>query len=199
MKNKILSCLSALVLFLLIFSFIHILHFRIFQVEVVLYSTVVDLALALTVLACLTTFTAIGKSLSVLEITLLYFNLALIGSLFAVMGPTVIDRSLSIYILEKIDQRGGGIKQSAFAEIFRIEYMKEHRLVDVRLTEQFRTGSARLDGQCVRITPLGRLIVSFTQFYRRNLLPKRRVLLGSETDALTDPFRHSSVESNYRC
>ena len=57
----------------------------------------------------------------------------LIGYAFAISIPTVIDRSLSIYILEKIDQRGGGIKQEAFERVFTNEYMLEHRLVDVRL------------------------------------------------------------------
>ena len=37
----------------------------------------------------------------------------LLGFLYALTFPTIIDRSLSVYILEKIAQRGGAVRQSA--------------------------------------------------------------------------------------
>jgi len=60
----------------------------------------------------------------------------LVGYSIAISIPTVIDRSLSFYILEKINQRGGGIQLERFEEVFTREYVKEHRLEDVRITKQ---------------------------------------------------------------
>jgi hypothetical protein len=79
----------------------------------------------------------------------------LAGSIFAIAVPTVIDRSLSFYILEKIQQRRGGIQLSRFDELFTEEYMKEHRVVDVRVTEQLESGAVIIDDGCVRLTKRG--------------------------------------------
>ncbi|WP_216074005.1 hypothetical protein, partial [Acinetobacter baumannii] len=63
------------------------------------------------------------------------------GYVFAISVPTVIDRSLSFYILEKLQQRGGGIREDAFRQVFTEEYVREHHLVEVRLTEQLQSGT----------------------------------------------------------
>jgi hypothetical protein len=113
--------------------------------------------------------------------------------------PTVIDRSLSFYILEKLQQRGGGILQSRFAEVFTQEYLKEDRLVDVRLTEQLQSGTIRIENGCVQLTPKGDNLASFSRYFRAHLLPKQRLLLGTYSDDLTDPFRHSTMQVDYLC
>ena len=79
----------------------------------------------------------------------------LAGYALAISVPTVIDRSLSFYILEKLHQRGGGIQLARFEEVFTAEYVKEHRLVDVRLTEQLQTGTVLIENGCVKLTPRG--------------------------------------------
>jgi hypothetical protein len=113
--------------------------------------------------------------------------------------PAVLDRSLSFYILEKLQQRGGGIQQARFAEIFTQEYVKEHRLVDVRLTEQMESGTIKIDNGCVRLTAKGDRLATFSRFFRTHLLPKRRLLMGQYSDDLTDPFRHSATQVDYLC
>ena len=60
----------------------------------------------------------------------------------------MIDRSLSFYILEKLDQRGGGIKVDKMDIVFTKEYLKEHRLIDIRLTEQLKTKTVIIDKNC---------------------------------------------------
>ena len=45
----------------------------------------------------------------------------LLGYILAISVPTVLDRSLSFYILEKLQQRGGGIQQSRFNEVFTLD------------------------------------------------------------------------------
>jgi hypothetical protein len=44
--------------------------------------------------------------------------------IYAISMPTVIDRSLFFYILEKLHQRGGGIMLSSFDDIIKNEYIE---------------------------------------------------------------------------
>ena len=113
--------------------------------------------------------------------------------------PTVIDRSLSFYILEKLQQRGGGIKQDSFEQIFTQEYVKEYRLVDVRLTEQLQSGTIIIENGCVKLTEKGERVANFGRYFRKHWLPKERLLMGKYTDDLTDPFRSSTASPNYTC
>jgi hypothetical protein len=123
----------------------------------------------------------------------------MVGYAFAISVPTVIDRSLSFYILEKIDQRGGGIRQDAFEQVFTQEYIKEHLLVNVRLTEQVKSGTITIKNGCVLLTRRGLFIASISRIFRQNWLPKKRLLLNEYTDTLTDPFRNSSIHKDYIC
>lgn len=185
--------------FLLLFLLIHLGHARWFPVDVILYSALYDGALALAVTALLLYAWRRRSILSGTEKTLVICLCASLGYIFAITVPTVIDRSLSIYILEKLAQRGGGIRQGAFKRIFQEEYLLEHRLVEARLTEQVTSGTIKIVNGCVVLTDWGRLITRFTAFYRHNLLPKKRQLMGEYTDALTNPFRNSRSDVNYRC
>jgi hypothetical protein len=123
----------------------------------------------------------------------------LAGYALAISVPTVIDRSLSFYILEKLQQRGGGIRYAAFEQVFTQEYLKEHRLVDVRLTEQLESGTVRIEHGCVRLTDKGERLAHFSRYFRQHWLPKQRQLMGQYSDALTDPFRHSAPAPDYEC
>jgi hypothetical protein len=113
------------------------------------------------------------------------------GYAFAVTGPTILDRSLSFYILEKLQQRGGGVREDAIGTIFVTEYMPEFRLVDVRLTEQLQSGTIVIENGCVKLTEKGQRLASLSRFIRTHFLPKHRLLAGEYTDALVDPFVNS--------
>lgn len=78
--------------------------------------------------------------------------------------------------------------------------MIEHRLVDVRLTEQLESGTIELseDG-CVLLTPKGALFVRFSLYSRSKWLPSQRLLNGTYTDDLVDPFRNGSPDFDYDC
>jgi hypothetical protein len=123
----------------------------------------------------------------------------LAGYAFAISVPTVIDRSLSFYLLEKLQQRGGGIRQDAFADVFTKEYLPEHRLVDVRLTEQLQSGTIVIHDGCVELTPRGQRLAHFSRWFRAHWLPRRRLLMGQYTDDLTNPFRHGAGRVDYTC
>ncbi len=196
---KLTRAAAATALFVLLLGVIYYIHIAFFNVNVVFYAAITDAVLA-TLLAALAIFSiAYFKPLSNFEKSQLLVIWLLAGYGFAISVPAVIDRSLSFYILEKMQQRGGGIKQNSFEEVFTKEYVKEHRLVDVRLTEQLESGTIVIKDGCVMLTERGESIATFGRFFRRNLLPKKRLLMGEYSDDLTNPFRHSIETFDYTC
>lgn len=196
MKAKLF--IAANVFFVVLLLVIYFLHIKLFDVNVIFYAAIADgIIAALLMYASL--FMPWFRALTGYERFLMLFVWLLLGYSFAISVPTVIDRSLSFYILEKLSQRGGGIRQDAMQDVFVKEYMVEDRLIDVRLTEQLQSGTIVIRNGCVKLTEKGRLISDVSRYFRENLLPKRRLLMGKYTDVLTDPFRHSPEQVNYRC
>lgn len=197
--NRYLRAFFICVIFVILLLATHYIHVRFFTVNVVLYAAMLDAVLAsvlafggLAALGLLAPFSGLEKVL--LGVVWLFAGYA-----FAISVPTVIDRSLSFYILEKIQQRGGGIRQDRMEDVFIKEYVVEHRLVDIRLTEQLESGTVEIVKGCVRLTDKGRRVADLGRFYRTHLLPKRRLVMGRYTDDLTDPFRHSVAAVDYQC
>lgn len=182
----------------LLYFVVNYLHFRFLDVNVVLYAAMFDAALASAIVA-IAVWRPVAKWLAPREAVLAVLLGFSASVFFALALPTVIDRSLSIYILEKLAQRGGGIREDAFARVFTEEYLPEHHLVEIRLTEQLQSGTIRIDNGCVRLTPRGWMVTEISRAYRQNLLPKRRLLMGAFTDTLTDPFRNSKPVTDYVC
>jgi hypothetical protein len=77
--------------------------------------------------------------------------------------------------------------------------VKEHRLVDVRLTEQLESGTIQIEDGCVKLTEKGNKIARFSRAFRQNFLPKQRLLMGKYSDDLINPFRSSVSTSDYSC
>lgn len=196
---KIQLVIAATLLYALLLGVIHCLHVSFAPVNVVFYAAIGDAAIASIAAGTVLFFHSSFRPLGGLEKWQLLVIWLLAGYGFAISVPTVIDRSLSFYILEKLQQRGGGIKQDKFEEVFIREYLPEHRLMEVRLTEQLQSGTIAIENGCVRLTEKGNRVASFGRFYRQNFLPKKRLLMGTYTDALTDPFRHSENIPDYQC
>lgn len=186
-------------LFLIVLISVYMLHITIFRVNVVFYATIADALIAAAVCTIVLLFFQYFSILNVLEKSQLVIIWLLSGYAFAISVPTVIDRSLSFYILEKIQQRGGGIRQNAFEQIFTKEYVKEHQLVDVRLTEQLESGTIKIKDGCVLLTAKGERVAAFGRYYRTHWLPKQRLLMGRYSDDLTDPFKFSDEDFDYSC
>jgi hypothetical protein len=197
---KIRYALVSTLFFLAILFLIYYIHVTYLRVNIVFYASITDAMIAAS-LAGLILFTSSRfRLLNHFEKLQLLFIWVLVGYGLAISVPTVIDRSLSFYILEKLEQRGGGIKLNAFEEVFTKEYVKEHRLVDVRLTEQLESGTITINGECVKLTDKGRGLVKFSTMFRHNMLPKKRLLMGHYSDDLTDPLRKSDKNFvNYIC
>jgi predicted membrane protein len=191
--------LIAILMFVVLFAFTYYVHISLFEIDVIFYSAVADgLIATLFLMPVLFTikffniFTLFDKSL----IVIIYL---LSGYIFAISIPTVIDRSLSFYILEKLHQRGGSVKLSSISDIIKNEYIKEHRLADVRITEQKESGTIVIENGCVKLTELGKSIVGFSLFFRKNLLPRSRLIMGEYSDDLINPFKGSVSDVDYKC
>ena len=196
---KYLKLVSATVVYSLLLLFIYAFHVRYVPVDVVFYSAILDAVLATVLTAILIATVRWFKVFTRFETLQLCCIWLLLGYSFAISVPTVIDRSLSFYILEKLQQRGGGIKLDTFDQVFTQEYVKEHRLVDVRLTEQQQSGTVEIKDGCVKLTAWGQTIASGSRYFRTHFLPKQRLLMGKYSDDLTDPFRNSIERTDYRC
>jgi hypothetical protein len=198
---KFLWSLFASLLYAALACLVYYVHIRYFKVDVVLYSAILDALIAAALMTLLLFVRKEFRLFSRYEKAQLGVIWLLAGCLVALGLPTVIDRSLSFYILEKLQQRGGAIQQARFEEVFTKEYVKEHRLVDVRLTEQQVSGTIVIENGCVKLTERGARLAAFSRFFRANLLPRQRLLAGTYSDDLTDPFRKSQSQSqvDYRC
>ena len=196
---KYLKLVVATAIYAILLLAIYVLHVRYVPVNVVFYSAILDAVLAtilaITLVATLRWFKVFTR-FETLQLCCIWL---LLGYSFAISVPTVIDRSLSFYILEKLQQRGGGIKLDAFDQVFTQEYVKEHRLVDVRLTEQQQSGTVEIKDGCVKLTAWGQTIASSSRYFRAHFLPKQRLLMGKYSDDLTDPFRKSVDRVDYQC
>ncbi|HVI53965.1 MAG TPA: hypothetical protein VM621_02800 [Luteibacter sp.] len=197
--NKYLRALVPSVVFVVALLAIYYIHMRFFRVNVVFYATILDAVIAAALVIGAFAACRWFREFTGLEVAQLVLIWLLGGYAFAISVPTVIDRSLSFYILEKLEQRGGGIREDAFRQVFTEEYVREHHLVEVRLTEQLQSGTIVIQDGCVKLTPWGMRLATFSRFYRQNLLPTHRLLMGQYTDALTDPFRNSVMATDYRC
>ena len=196
---KYVKFLLASVLYVVVLLVAYVIHVKFFRVNVVFYSSIADGVIATALTIAIVSGIRWLNAFNTFEKTLLACIWLLLGYGFAISVPTVIDRSLSFYTLEKLQQRGGGIKVSAFEGVYAREYMKEHRLVDVRLTEQQQSGTIVIRDGCVKLTPWGNTLATASRFFRANFLPKERLLMGEYSSDLTDPFRTSETTVDYLC
>lgn len=189
----------AILMFIAVLFAVYVVHVKFFRVNVILYSAILDAVIAAAVSTAILLMVKPFKLFSGFEKTQLVAIWLLGGYIFAISIPTVIDRSLSFYILEKLQQRGGGILENKMPDVFTQEYLVEDRLVDVRLTEQTQSGTVVIQNGCVKLTPWGYKLAKFSSWFRANMLPKQRLLAGQYTDALTNPFRDSKDVEDYKC
>lgn len=197
---KYVASLISILFFVVLLITLYTIHALYFPVNVVFYAAILDAVIvASLVFGIISIIPFFTRLLSLHERGLLLIIWLLGGYAFAISGPAVLDRSLSIYIVEKLVQRGGGIQLARINEVFVEEYVVEHRLLDIRLTEQVESGTIEIVDGCVQVTERGRRLAGITRFLRLNLLAKNRLIMGEYTDDLTDPFRNSVAAPDYGC
>lgn len=196
---KYLKFITITALFGLCLLGVYFVHITYFKVGVVFYSALLDAVIATFAGLIICAWVKRFRVFNAFETLQLICIWLLLGYSFAISVPTVLDRSLSFYILEKLQQRGGGIKLADFDKVFTQEYVKEHRLVDVRLTEQQQSGTIVIQDGCVKLTLWGQTLATSSRYFRNHFLPKQRLLMGTYSDDLTDPFRNSPNKVDYLC
>lgn len=196
---KTIRALVASLLYILILSMTYVAHINFFNVDVVFYAAIGDALIATALTGLLLFALKYFRLLNYFEKIQMLCIWVLAGYALAISVPTVIDRSLSFYILEKLHQRGGGIRLDKFEDVFTKEYVREHRLVDIRLTEQLASGTIAIVNGCVKLTPKGERLEAFSRSFRHHLLPKQRLIMGEYSADLTNPFKNSVEQVNYAC
>lgn len=195
---KYLYSIGFLIFFIFLLIFIYTIYINQFNVNVLLYSSLFCVLISLAI-ATIFLFSIKVKYISFFEKILILIICALTGYSLVLSLPTVIDRSLSFYILEKLDQRGGGIKVDKMDIVFTKEYLKEHRLIDIRLTEQLKTKTVIIDKNCLRLTSKGKKVVRFSTIFRQYFLPKQRLIRDKYTDELISPLDNETNVPDYLC
>jgi hypothetical protein len=187
---KVYRAVFATLIFVFFLLFIYTIHVNYLRINVLFYAAIMDGVLAALATGLMLFLVNYFNPLNKFEKFQLFTIWMLAGYSFAISGPTVIDRSLSFYILEKLQQRGGGIALERFEEVFTKEYINEHRLMDVRLTEQEQSGTITITDGWVRLTKRGDQIATCSRLFRHHFLPKKRLLRDQYSDDLIDPFRN---------
>ena len=195
---KYLYSIGFLIFFIFLLIIIYTIYINQFNVNVLLYSSLFCVLISLAI-ATIFLFSIKVKYVNFFEKILILIICALTGYTLVLSLPTVIDRSLSFYILEKLDQRGGGIKVDKMDIVFTKEYLKEHRLIDIRLTEQLKTKTVIIDKNCLRLTSKGKKVVLFSTIFRQYFLPKQRLIRDKYTDELISPLDNETVIPDYLC
>lgn len=198
MKNKYTIHLLTLSIYVTIYLLLYLLMVHAFEVDVLFYASLKIAFIATVVLFfVMKLFFKASQS----DTYFAYSNLLicfLCGYIISISLPTVLDRSLSFYILQKLDQRKG-VRLDSFEYIFSTEYIREHKLVDIRITEQLNSGTIYIENGCVRLTQKGKVLSDFANIFRLNFLPKKRLIIDRYTDELIDPFSRSDKLPDYLC
>jgi hypothetical protein len=187
-------------LVLVVFAAVNVIHSRWFHVRVVLYDTLLDAVIATCIVALLYYFVLRRNlTLSIWEASLAIVASLLILTNYAVLIPTIVDRSLSIGLLEMVARHGGSMKQEAIEPLIFEDFFPAYDVVPIRITEQVHSGTITIDNGCIRLTRLGRTVVAFTTWFRRNLLPRHRDVLGNFDNSGVRLATNSADQGPSRC
>ncbi|MEO6103809.1 MAG: hypothetical protein ABIP44_09265 [Pseudoxanthomonas sp.] len=198
-SSKPLVAIVATALYSLLLLAVYFIHVRYLRVNVVFYGALLDVFIAAAIAALALVWSSRFRGFNGFEKAQLLVCWVLLGYIYAISVPTVIDRSLSFYLLEKLQQRGGGMRLDRFEAVFTKEYVPEHHLIAVRLTEQEQSGTLVVRDGCVLLTERGERLADFSRMFRKYLLPRHRLLMGKYTDVLVDPFAGHAAQANDAC
>lgn len=197
--KKYINTFFIIIGFCALLLFINIFHNKFFNVNVVFYSALFDVVVATFIMLFFLKTIYANALFSTYELVLLSITWGLIGYIYAISVPTLIDRSLSFYLLEKINQQGGSINAKSIPSLISEDYVSEHRLADVRITEQIESGTIRLENGCLYLTDKGRLMIDISGFVRRNILPSKRLLMNDYSSDLIDPLKGGEAKLERSC
>ena len=167
-------------LFFTTFFIVNFLHFYFFEVSVILYALIFDIFISSLVFILITFKT--HKSYYKNSITYILFILFTLNLLFtySILIPTAIDRSLSIYMLEQIDEKNGSLDLETFETQISKNYFYDMNVIKTRINEQIETGSIDLKNNEISLTEKGKILLGIFNFVKSNFLPKKRVIKNDD-------------------
>jgi len=86
-------------------------------------------------------------------------------SVFNLIVPSVFDRSVSLYLLNTLDNAPAGLDEAQLREEFVSVYFGANYGIRKRLREQMRMGNIAHDGARYRLTDAGRRMVAVVRFF----------------------------------
>ena len=151
MLEKFFHYFLASLLILVIFLIIHVTHFRLLRPEIVLKACVIDI-----VSSCLIGFAIYAFILK--HDLFVSFSSAitmLLGlAIYAVLVPTMVDRSLSVYMLVYLEESKDGVLAKEDLK----KMLINDTILDKRIAEHLRAGAIEVDGEKIKITTKGKIV-----------------------------------------
>ncbi len=149
--------------------------FIFFFPKVILYSLLFDTIIALLVLTVCLIFINRKYYFSDNILITIFFLLTITQSLiiYSLLIPTVVDRSLSIYLLKHLDKNKGSLTMSELTKIAKDDYFKDMNVLETRINEQLATGSIEVVNNEVVLTDKGKNLIYIFSFIKSFLLPRK--------------------------
>lgn len=79
---------------------------------------------------------------------------------FLVIFPVTFDRSISMFLLARIERQDGQLDSQGLKQVFAMEYLDEMQQIDRRIAEQSLSGNIRVTQGRISITPQGRQLLA---------------------------------------
>jgi hypothetical protein len=160
---------SLLYLFILIvvFLIINVLHFRLLPPSIVLHAMLIDITLTILFVGLL------FKSIYFLTFnTFLLTNTGIIfillAMLYSALGPTMSDRSLSVFLLIKVKEANEyhqSITVNDLVHLSNLQYVNGSAMVEKRLFEQEASGALKIKDGSVMLTSSGKHVAQLFEFF----------------------------------
>ncbi len=79
---------------------------------------------------------------------------------FLIVFPVTFDRSITMFLLARIERQDGALDARALEEVFAHEYLGDMRQIDRRIAEQSLSGNIRVIGGHIVLTTQGRRLLN---------------------------------------
>lgn len=166
MKKNLSHYFLACFLILIIFLIFHVMHFRFLKPDVVLKACIIDVVISCPVGFFI--YSIILKNDSFVSFSAA-MTMVLGLSIYSILVPAMVDRSLSVYMLVYLDE--SGYESLTINELKR--RLINDSIVKKRIEDHIRAGTIEIRGDKIIITKKGR-IASKIFMYNRDLLDLKR-------------------------
>ncbi|WP_062732905.1 hypothetical protein [Sphingobium abikonense] len=78
---------------------------------------------------------------------------------FLIVFPVTFDRSITMFLLARIERQDGQLDPSGLEQVFVRQYLGDLRQIDRRIAEQSLSGTIRVERGRIHITPQGRRLL----------------------------------------